>query len=32
VPDNDYLVGLGAFSDSDDTVVRYRDVQLKKLP
>jgi hypothetical protein len=31
VPDNSYLVGLGAFSDSPDTVIRYRDVQLRKL-
>jgi hypothetical protein len=26
-----YFVGLGAFSDSDDAVVRYRDVELRKL-
>jgi acid phosphatase type 7 len=25
------LVGLGAFNDSPDTVIRYRNVQLKKL-
>jgi len=31
VPDNDYLVGLGAFSASDDVVIRYRDVQLRQL-
>ena len=31
VPDNGYLVGLGAFSDSDAAVVRYRDVQLRQL-
>ena len=31
VPDNSYLVGLGAFSDSADIVVRYRDVQLRQL-
>jgi hypothetical protein len=31
VPDNSYLVGLGAFNDSADTVIRYRDVQLRKL-
>ncbi len=31
VPDNSYLVGLGAFNDSTDTVIRYRNVQLKKL-
>jgi hypothetical protein len=30
-PDDNYLVGLGAFTDSDDTVVRYRDVQLRQL-
>lgn len=31
VPDNSYLVGLGAFNDSADTVIRYRGVQLRKL-
>lgn len=31
VPDNSYLVGLGAFSDSADSVVRYRGVQLRQL-
>ena len=31
VPDNSCLVGLGAFSDSPDTVIRYRNVQLRKL-
>jgi hypothetical protein len=31
VPDNGCLVGLGAFSDSDDTVLRYRDVQLRQV-
>ncbi|HLX95370.1 MAG TPA: hypothetical protein VKU37_06490, partial [Verrucomicrobiae bacterium] len=31
VPDNNYLVGLGAFNDSVDTVIRYRDVQLRQL-
>lgn len=31
VPDNSYLVGLGAFNDSPDTVIRYRNVQLRKL-
>ncbi|HUA39347.1 MAG TPA: hypothetical protein VMA35_13225 [Candidatus Sulfopaludibacter sp.] len=31
VPENGYLVGLGAFSDSEDTVVRYDDVQLRQL-
>ncbi|HUA67418.1 MAG TPA: DUF4339 domain-containing protein [Candidatus Saccharimonadales bacterium] len=32
VPNNTYLVGLGAFSDSEDTVIRYRNVQLRRLP
>lgn len=31
VPDNSCLVGLGAFNDSPDTVIRYRNVQLRKL-
>lgn len=31
VPNNSYLIGLGAFSDSADTVIRYRNVQLRKL-
>jgi hypothetical protein len=31
VADNSFLVGLGAFSDSPDTVIRYRDVQVRKL-
>ena len=31
VPNNSYLVGLGAFNDSPDTIIRYRDVQLRKL-
>jgi hypothetical protein len=31
VPDNSYLVGLGAFNDGPDTVIRYRGVQLRKL-
>jgi len=30
VPNDSYLVGLGAFNDSPDTVIRYRNVQLKK--
>jgi len=30
-PNNAYLVGLGAFSDSADAVIRYRNVQLRKL-
>lgn len=31
VPDNSFLVGLGAFNDSPDTIIRYRHVQLRKL-
>jgi hypothetical protein len=31
VPNDSFLVGLGAFNDSPDTVIRYRNVQLKKL-
>ncbi|HTV42025.1 MAG TPA: hypothetical protein VMF08_15690 [Candidatus Sulfotelmatobacter sp.] len=31
VPDNSCLVGLGAFNDSPDTVIRYRNIQLRKL-
>ncbi|HEX7617561.1 MAG TPA: DUF4339 domain-containing protein [Verrucomicrobiae bacterium] len=31
VPDNSYLVGIGAFSDSPDTVIRYRGVQMRQL-
>ena len=31
VPHNSYLVGLGGFNDSSDTVIRYRNVQLRKL-
>ena len=31
VPDNSFLIGLGAFNDSADTVIRYRNVQLRKL-
>lgn len=31
VPDQGYLVGLGAFSYSDETVIRYHDVQVRKL-
>jgi hypothetical protein len=30
VPDSSYLVGLGAFSDSEDAVIRYRDVEVRK--
>jgi hypothetical protein len=31
VPNDSFLIGLGAFNDSPDTVIRYRNVQLKKL-
>jgi len=31
VPDNSFLIGLGAFNDSPDTVIRYRNIQLRKL-
>jgi hypothetical protein len=31
VPDNSYLIGLGAFSDSADSVIRYRNVQVRQL-
>jgi hypothetical protein len=31
VPGNSCLIGLGAFNDSSDTVIRYRNVQLRKL-
>jgi hypothetical protein len=31
VPDNLFRLGLGAFSDSADTVIRYRAVQVRKL-
>jgi hypothetical protein len=31
VPAHSYLVGLGAFSDSADSVIRYRNVQLRWL-
>jgi hypothetical protein len=31
VANDAYLVGLGAFSDSQDAVIRYRNVQLRKL-
>jgi hypothetical protein len=30
VPDNSCLIGLGAFNDSADTIIRYRNVQLRK--
>jgi hypothetical protein len=31
VPSSSFLVGLGAFSDSSDSVIRYRHVQLRRL-
>jgi hypothetical protein len=31
VPRSAYLIGLGAFSDSEDEVVRYRDVEIRQL-
>jgi len=31
VRDNAFLVGLGAFSDSSDSVIRYRNVQLREI-
>jgi hypothetical protein len=31
VPGNSYLLGLGAFNDSANTVIRYRGVQMRKL-
>jgi len=31
VAGTDSLLGLGAFNDSNDTVIRYRDVQVRKL-
>ena len=31
VPHDSYLVGLGAFNDSADTVIRYYDVQVREL-
>lgn len=31
VPDDSCLVGLGAFNDSPDTVIRYRNIQLRTL-
>jgi hypothetical protein len=31
VPNNSYLVGLGAFSDSADAVIRYHDVRVRQL-
>lgn len=31
VPNNSYLIGLGAFNDTADSIIRYRSVQLRKL-
>lgn len=31
VPYNSYLIGLGAFNDTTDSIIRYRGVQLRKL-
>jgi hypothetical protein len=31
VQDKDFLVGLGAFNDMNDTVIRYRNVKLRRL-
>jgi hypothetical protein len=28
---NEFLIGLGAFNDSDSTVIRYRNLQIRKL-
>ena len=30
-PDKDIRAGLGAYNDSNDTVIRYRNVQIRKL-
>ena len=32
VPDENYLVGLGAFSDSDDALIRYNGVEIRIVP
>jgi hypothetical protein len=29
---NEFLIGLGAFNDSDSTVIRYRNLQIRRLP
>jgi hypothetical protein len=29
---NEFLVGLGAFNDSDSTVIRYRNLEIRRLP
>jgi hypothetical protein len=31
IPEDSFMIGLGAFNDSPDTIIRYRNVQLKKL-
>jgi hypothetical protein len=31
VPDDEFLIGLGAFNDMNDTVIRYRNVQVRQL-
>ncbi len=31
VPTNEMLVGLGAYNDTNDTVIRYRNVQIRSL-
>lgn len=32
VPTNEFYLGLGAFNDMNTTVIRYHDVQVRKLP
>jgi hypothetical protein len=31
LPANEFLLGLGAFNDMNNTVIRYRDIQVRKL-
>ena len=31
VPDREFLLGLGAFNDMNDTVIRYHDVQVREV-
>ena len=31
VATNEFLLGLGAFNDSNSTVIRYRNIQVRKL-
>ena len=31
VPDGQFLLGLGAFNDNNDTVIRYRNVQVREI-